>query len=293
MKALVVWVAIIIVLMASTFACEGDSGSTEDDTAGPGDDDDGADDDTSGGDVDDDFGDDDLDDDDALDVDPLRFAVEIVDVHYGDAAGYGQDYAPDNVLGPPTGGGNVSPQSGDDELLSLGIGGWIILRLGYEIIDGEGPDLAVFENPFFTAGQPDNIYTEAAVVEVSPDGETWHRFPCDYNPEGEGPVVFANPANFTGLAGVHPVFANPAEGIDPFNPEQAGGASFDLADLELDSATYVRIMDTGDSVRSPGTETYDDNGDLIDDAGNHLPEGGGKGAFDLDAVAVINFGEAT
>ncbi len=289
MKVFVLVLAVTAILFGAVIGCGSDSDSSDDDDDASDD----ADDDLND-DVDDDADDDTASpDDDDLEVDPLQFAVEIIDVQYGDAAGYGRDYLPDNVLGPPAGGGDTSPQSGEDELLSLGIGGQITLRVGYEIIDGEGPDLAIFENPFFTAGQPDNIYTEAAVVEVSADGEVWHRFPCDFNIDGEGPVVYANPDNFTGLAGINPVFANPAEGIDPFDALVAGGDYFDLADVGLESASFVRIIDTGDINRAPGTETYDDNDDLIDDAGNHFPEGGGKGSFDLDAVAVLNFGDAT
>ena len=245
--------------------------------------------------IDDDSDDDSTDDDSTADddADPRYFAVEVTDVEYGEQAGWGQSHFPDNVLGPPAGLGADAQQMKETEVLSLGHGGRITLRVGFEIVDQDGPDFTVFENAFYVGGDPVNCYTETAAVEVSQDGKNWVRFPMDYRPDGAGPVVYANPANFSGFAGVTPVYANSDGGADPLDPAVSGGDSFDLADVGLAWAKYIRIIDTGSAVRAPGTEMYDDNGDLIDDSGNHSPPSGNKEGFDLDAVAVIHAGDPT
>ena len=70
---------------------------------------------------------------------------------------------------------------------------------------------------------------------------------------------------FPGCAGVTPTFSHPDNSVSPNDPEVSGGDAFDLADLGLQSARFVRIRDTG-------TNPYE----------------GVAGGFDLDAVAVVN-----
>jgi hypothetical protein len=60
------------------------------------------------------------------------------------------------------------------------------------------------------------------------------------------------------------VYAGP-EGTDPTDPAAAGGDAFDLADIGVAHARFVRITDSG-------ANTYD----------------GETGGFDLDAIAVVN-----
>ena len=93
------------------------------------------------------------------------------------------------------------------------------------------------------------------------DGEQWHEFACSVD-EDSGQAQ--------GCAGSNPVLSRPENGIDPTDPESAGGDGFDLADVGLSSAQYVRITDTG-------TNGY----------------AGVSGGFDLDAVAVVHAGETT
>jgi hypothetical protein len=60
------------------------------------------------------------------------------------------------------------------------------------------------------------------------------------------------------------VLANPDENtIDPTDPAVAGGDAFDLADLGVSEARYVRITDRIDLTGSSGT-------------------------FDLDAVSIVH-----
>ncbi len=135
-------------------------------------------------------------------------------------------------------------------MLSLGCGGSIVLAFDdIGLLDGEGVDLLVFENAF-------SGFVELGRVAVSDDGETWAEWDCDTG-DAEG--------GYPGCAGVAPVYASSTNGIDATDPEVAGGDAFDLADVGLKRARYVRITDAGTS-DCQGT----------------------TGGFDLDAVAVVN-----
>ena len=187
------------------------------------------------------------------------FIVEVTRFSPGEKAGYGQDAMPEVVFGPPAGQGL---ENGSRDVLSLGLGGVIEVRLGRTIIDGDGIDFVVFENPF--ACTPGSVFAEPAEVSVSADGETWHTFLCT-PPESVGGCV---PLDVTehGCAGLEPVFANPERGLDATSATEAGGDGFDLAELGLTEARFVRIEDKG----VPGPL-----------------QGAPTAGFDLDAIAVI------
>jgi len=187
------------------------------------------------------------------DGDPCQgFAQAVNSVDYGAGAGFGQSLMDDIVLGPPRGNGSGS---GGLHVLSLGDGGEIILDLGNcPVVDGAGIDLIVFENAFYIAGDENAPYAELAVVAVSEDGIAFTEFSCS-----------GASYPYTGCAGWHPVYSHPDNGIDPFDPDAAGGDAFDLADIGVAKARYIRITDDGDD-GAVGTTT----------------------GFDLDAVAVIN-----
>jgi hypothetical protein len=134
--------------------------------------------------------------------------------------------------------------------VSLGQEGVIIIAFtDIGLVDGEGPDLLVFENPF-------PGWLETGVVAVSDDLTTWHEWTCDAEDADGG---------YPGCAGVAYVYASSTNGIDATNLEEAGGDAFDLADLGVERARYVRIRDSG-------YNTY----------------AGDSGGFDLDAVSVVN-----
>lgn len=233
---------------------------------------------------------------------PENYVMQVIEVEYGTTAGFGQPFVPDNVLGPPAGTGGFASQSNPNELLSLGDGGYIIVKMSNKIEDGPGVDFVVFENMMYWGGNFNNAYTEAAVVDVSQDGQDWHRFSFDFIIDGPvGPQGFPGtvPDNFIGFAGIAPTFANcdpDGDGnfddmIDPLDPLVSGGDLFDLADVGLDWAAYIRITDTGHIDRNPGSEMYDNDGDLINDGGNTLAVFDGIQGFDLDAIAIVNGGE--
>lgn len=174
------------------------------------------------------------------------FVIRAVSHEFGAGQTFGQSDFPSNVLGPPRGGGCCG---GSLDVVSLGVGGVVVLEMGDTIVDGPGVDLLVFENAFeYGSG---NIFAEPASVSVSLDGEAWHTFPCD-----------ALSAPWGACAGTHPVYANAAENdLDPTDPTQAGGDGYDLADVGLSAARFVRVEDRADLTSS---------------------------VFDLDAIAVVN-----
>ena len=187
----------------------------------------------------------------ASDTCPSRFATSVVSFTPGPGPTTGQAEMPEIVLGPPKGGG-ASEGSLDDA--TLGNGGSITLGFAPSVIvDGEGPDFIVFENPFDVDGDPKKPFAELATVAVSDDGQNFQSFPC---------TATAYP--YGSCAGWHPVFANPDENtIDPTDPAVAGGDAFDLADLGISQARYVRITDRVDLT-------------------------GPNGTFDLDAVSIVH-----
>lgn len=178
------------------------------------------------------------------------FAIEVVSYTPGDGAGFGQDRMPDVVLGAPV--PPESTQSGSLDVVSLGARGEIVLRMGAPVVDEDGVDLLVFENPFVvnTEAGPSTVPTaEPGEVSVSEDGETFVAFACA--PDAAAP---------NGCAGYAVVL-----GGEPTDPETAGGDAFDLADVGLSSASFVRIVDKGPQ-----------NG------------AGTSAGFDLDAVASVH-----
>jgi hypothetical protein len=158
---------------------------------------------------------------------------------------------PQIVLGPPRGAGETS---GSLHVVSLGVGGSIVLELGTPVVDGPGVDLLVFENAFRSGRIR---FVEPGIVSVGPEPESLSEFPCE---AGQAP-------EYPGCAGTEPVHANAEQAeIDPTEPDRAGGDGFDLADLGVPRARFVRI----------------------EDAGAERGMGGDTAGFDLDAVAVIH-----
>lgn len=187
----------------------------------------------------------------SADAAPTRTASCVAAFEPGDDGGFGSDRFPEILYGEPLGSGTTS---GGLDVLSLGRGGSIVLGFGGNtIVDGEGPDFVVFENPFFAAGDPNNVYAELGEVSVSMDGEIWSVFPCAEDAEP--------PA---GCAGVSPVFANGDLGISSLDPAVSGGDAFDLAELGVSEARFVRIRD----LQGIGAQ----------------PNAG----FDLDAISVLH-----
>jgi hypothetical protein len=167
---------------------------------------------------------------------------------------FGHDRLPEVVLGPPFG-----PPGMD--VASLGCGGRITLFFEEPgIVDGPGPDFIVFENPFVYG---DITFAEPARVLVSDDGEHWATFDCDVS---GGEARWPPP----GCAGVMPVLAGRSDDFAT-DPERAGGDAFDLAEVGLTRARWVRLIDL--------TAEYH---------GHRMWCEGDAGGFDLDGVAAVH-----
>jgi hypothetical protein len=185
-----------------------------------------------------------------------RFVTGVVSFTPGPCAGFGESELPGIVEGPPKGGGATQ---GSLDVVSLGVGGEIVLSFAPNaIVDGPGPDFIVFENAFYIGGNPQKPYADPGEVSVSDDGTTWATYPCTATsyPYGE-------------CAGWHAVYSAPGNGISPVDPATAGGEAYDLSEVGLSHARYVRIRDKS-TMTCP-------------DAGGPSTDG-----FDLDAISIVN-----
>ncbi|RAL21537.1 cell surface protein [Lujinxingia litoralis] len=184
----------------------------------------------------------------------LPYASEVVSFTPGEGAGFGEGNLPDVVLGPPQGKGTTSASL---DVLSLGAGGEIVLGFGDRVIvDGEGADFVVFENPFYADGDPDQVFAELGEIAVSEDGEAWHTFECVASPDDAPPYV--------GCAGWRPTLAYEALEHPELSVAITGGDAFDLAEVGLSRARFVRIRDLWGVGASPSQ------------------------GFDLDAVGILH-----
>ncbi len=152
------------------------------------------------------------------------------DTNYGDPV-----RAANGVRGAGEAGGSV-------DVYAIPPGEALVLGWGDQrLIDGPGPDLVVFENPFPSG---DEVFMELAVVELSPDGVQWVAFPHAYL--AADPTTFmGDPDLWLGFAGRTPVRLNvDSAPMDPFDP-RAGGDPFDLADLPADDPVAQQIHAEG------------------------------------------------
>jgi hypothetical protein len=196
------------------------------------------------------------------------YADSVTSYTVGTNGGYpGTGFLPGIVKGPPKGTGLFQ---GGLDVFSLGFGGQIVLRFDDNVIvDGAGVDFTVFENAFMAFNAStltiERPFADPAIVSASQDGATWYAFPCQ--------LVTNPPAGvfYPGCAGVYPVLSNandpntphasiPTQGdigdlvglplVPAPQPGGAGGDSYDLADVGLAWARYVRVQDanfvTGD-----------------------------------------------
>jgi hypothetical protein len=200
---------------------------------------------------------------------PSLFVTGVESFTQGECAGFGAASMPSVVEGPPVGGGAMQ---GSTDVVSLGGGGSIVLSFEPSaIVDGPGPDFIIFENPFLIGGNPNDIYAEPGEVSVSDDGVTWKTFPCAPTISPSAPTGVSGP--YGSCAGWHPVYSNPSNAISPFDASKAGGDPFDLADLGVARARYVRIVDKTDESCPDSAERPTTNG------------------FDLDAISILNLAQ--
>jgi hypothetical protein len=172
---------------------------------------------------------------------------------------------PDAALGPAE--GNPS------NVVSLGDGGQITLRFSPPIVDGPGPDLAVFENSF------SDSFLELAVVDVSSNGVDFIRLPAiSLTPTVTqvGGFGSLDATNLHNLAGKY----RGGYGT-PFDLAEIAGRS---SSVDTSDIRFVRITDVVGSI-DPSYGTLDSQQNLINDP---WPTSGGTSGFDLDGVAAFN-----
>lgn len=219
------------------------------------------------------------------------YADAVVAYSIGSFGGFpGTNFLPGIVTGPPKGKGLFQ---GGLDVFSLGFGGSITLAfVDNVIVDQPGPDFAVFENAFLVFNPStlliERPFADPGIVSVSQDGVDWHEFPCSLVVDAPHKIFYP------GCAGVYPVLSNaddpstphasiPTQGTladligasvsPPPAPGGGGGDRFDLAQVGLAWARYVRIVDANVSTGDPFGST--------------------NAGFDLDAIAAIHSAPAT
>jgi hypothetical protein len=186
-----------------------------------------------------------------------RFITTVVSFTPGPCAGFGTEAM---LIGPPEGGGLCQ---GSTDVLSLGNAGTIVVSFAPNaIVDGPGTDFLVFENPFAISCDPNRLFAEPGEVSVSDDGVTWKTYACTAT-QASGPP-------YGQCAGWHVVQSNARNGVSPVDPAIAGGDPFDLADVGMTHARYVRVVDHAGETCPSNPPIPNTNG------------------FDLDAMAIVN-----
>lgn len=208
------------------------------------------------------------------------FADAVVAYVQGTGGGFNAAALPAIALGSPAGSGLFQ---GGLNVVSLGFSGSIVVAFtDNAIVDGPGVDFTVFENPFLPIGAGGILgppFAEPGRVSASQNGVQWFSFSCSLTQDA-GPY-------WPGCAGSYPVFSDgtlstPHASLPTSLPIQnlvgqhflsvqvppgSGGNSFDLADIGLSRARYVKIEAASFATAPVG----------VDNA-----------AFDLDAVAAVH-----
>jgi hypothetical protein len=186
----------------------------------------------------------------------------------------------DTTLGhPQAGDASYVPGKAGNGVVSLGDGGSAVVTFKHPVINGEGPDFAVFENGFIDQTiEPGTAFLELAFVEVSSDGTHYTRFPATSLNDQTTQL-----GSFEGMV---------ADSINNFAGKYLGnyGTPFDLeelkdsAGLEVNHITHIRIIDVVGCVQD-AYSSRDAHGNKVNDP---WPTAFASSGFDLDAVAVIN-----
>ena len=207
------------------------------------------------------------------------FAAEVVAFDPGIGGIPGYDF-PEAALGEPTRttGGSLFPAAVTpfqpaflaSEVVSLGVGGSIVLAFDHQVLDDpanpHGIDLLVFGNAFLSdlappAGVAGGLYAEGGRIEVSQDGVVW--FDVDgVEADGAMPTIgWLDAGPYAEVGGRLPTdFTRPVDpargplemaGLGHFEVIEmydgsGGGAGIDLATLGLDWIRFVRLSNDGD-----------------------------------------------
>ncbi|MCK9329713.1 MAG: T9SS type A sorting domain-containing protein [Candidatus Cloacimonetes bacterium] len=156
-------------------------------------------------------------------------------------------------------------------VISLGDSGIVTASFEGSILNGEGPDFAIFENGI------NDFSLELAFVEVSSDGTNFVRFPavsltqCDTQVGNAGPV---DPRDIHNLAGKYRAGYG-----TPFDLEELS----DSLNIDINNITNVRVIDVVGSIL-PEYASSDIYGNIINDP---FPTPFASSGFDLDGIGVF------
>jgi hypothetical protein len=155
------------------------------------------------------------------------------------------------------GGGKSAGSLDVFSLASTGANASMILEwAGKRVINGEGIDFIVYENPFQTGSDSNIVFFEPIIVEVGIDKTNFCGFAPSYTNSNQT-IYSKNPNHWNRFAGIKPVFynieTNPLTDDDLFNVSKTGGDAFDLSDLSADnyfntgcsSALRSKILSSG------------------------------------------------
>jgi hypothetical protein len=160
----------------------------------------------------------------------------------------------------------------DNLAVSLGDGGSAILTFDSPIVNGTGPDFAVFENSL------NGSFLELGFVEVSSDGLHFFRFPAVSLTQFTQQISSfgtIDPTKIDNLAGKYQVLYG-----TPFDLDILSGTP----GLDLNNVSYLRIVDVVGDI-NPLYATRDSMGNIVNDP---WPTPYNSCGFDLDAVGVIH-----
>jgi hypothetical protein len=212
----------------------------------------------------------------------LGWATSVVDYSPADQVIQAQWLDASKALGPVTGDNFGILCLGDLEKAQIIDGerpGSLTLKFDLQIMDGAGPDFALFENGFQVSGTT-SIFAELAYVEVSSDGVNFLRFPSvSLTPGLVGAYGNVDATDVFNLVGKH---------CNAYGT--SWGTPFDLSQLkdtdevknglvDINKIQYVRVIDI------PGS------GDYLDSQNHPIYDAWvtwGSGGLDFEAAGVLN-----
>jgi hypothetical protein len=180
----------------------------------------------------------------------------------------------DKSLGYTTVGDSISPTgiAGENGVVSLGDGGYVVCTFPAAIKNGAGFDFAVFENAF------DDEFLELAFVEVSSDGENFFRFPAHSLTDT---AVQTESFGYTDATKINNLAGKYRGGYGtPFDLNELAN----VAGLDIDNVTHVKIVDVVGSINDLYATRVTAGNKVNDPFPTPFPSGG----FDLDAIGVIH-----
>lgn len=186
----------------------------------------------------------------------------------------------DTLLGRTTfGDSSMAKGKADGMVVSLGDGGEALYYFRHPVMNGVGPDFAVYENGFLHPENGHLAYLEFATVEVSSDGIFFVPFPVlsewDTLTQIAGTGEYLDCRKVDGLAGKYIAYYG-----TPFDLDLLAGT----AGLDVQAIHYIRVRDVVGNLQNAYCQRDAQNRKINDPYPTDFPTGG----FDLDGLAVLH-----